>query len=84
MSFSLWLRRNSEHYLLCDAQARMARQHGTRIATPKRGLKDLFWLNVFVPVYRALPWSLRRSAFQSMPGSHRHPWPKPRWQKPTP
>ena len=76
MSFPQWLRSNSEHYLLQDAQGRMARRYGLNPPTGPHGLKDRFWRQVFVPVYRLLPWGLRRVAIQALPGSHRRPWPK--------
>ena len=76
MSFPRWLRSNSEHYLLCDAQNRMARQMGFNSPTGPHGLKDRFWRQIFVPIYRFLPWGLRRVVIQALPGSHRRPWPK--------
>jgi hypothetical protein len=81
MSFSRWLRRNSERYLMIAAHEQVARRHRRRVPRPPRGLKELFWLRLFVPAYRALPWSLRCRIMQSMPGSHRQQWvapPRPR------
>ncbi|MFZ2502035.1 MAG: hypothetical protein WAW88_05150 [Nocardioides sp.] len=74
MGFSGWLRSNSEHYLIIASQERIARRHG--IAGPKRfgGAKEFFWLNVFAPTYRVLPWKLRHAIMRSMPGSHRRDW----------
>ncbi|SNS71066.1 hypothetical protein SAMN05421812_101508 [Asanoa hainanensis] len=69
-----WLRANAQHYLLRDAQARVARAHGVA-PPPIRG--SLFWSRIFVPVYRLLPWSLRRTVMTAMPGSHRKQWPRP-------
>jgi hypothetical protein len=84
MSFSQWLRRNSEHYLMIAAHEQMARQHATRAPRPPRGLKELFWLRLFAPIYRALPWPVRHRIMQSMPGSHRQRWaPPPRPQNPA-
>lgn len=84
MSFSQWLRRNSQHYLMIAAHDQVARQHAARAPRPPRGLKELFWLRLFVPVYRALPWSVRQWIMQSMPGSHRQRWaPPPRPQGPA-
>ena len=74
--FSHWLRQNSEHYLLVDAQRRMAAKYGRAVA-PSHGWQDRFWLGVFAPVYRVLPWKLRRLAIQMMPGSHRQAWTTP-------
>jgi hypothetical protein len=76
MSFAHWLRSNSEYYLICDAQARMARRLGMEMPYGRRSMKDRFWMQVFVPVYRMLPWGVRRMVMQSLPGSHRKPWPK--------
>ena len=84
MSFYQWLRRNSEHYLLIAAHDQVARRHATRVPRPPHGLKELFWLRLFVPVYRALPWPVRHRIMRSMPGSHRQQWaPPPRPQNPA-
>ena len=77
MSFSGWLRANSEHYLLLDAQARAAAKHGRPTPPPPRATRELFWRRLFVPVYRRLPWSLRRTSIALMPGSHRQQWSPP-------
>jgi hypothetical protein len=74
--FSHWLRQNSEHYLLVDAQRQMAAKYG-KAAPPPHGWRDRFWLGVFAPVYRVLPWKLRRFTIQMMPGSHRQTWHTP-------
>ncbi|MGH3768250.1 MAG: hypothetical protein ACRDTX_24385 [Pseudonocardiaceae bacterium] len=84
MPLHQWLRRNSEHYLMIAAQEHVARRHGTLPPRPPRGVKELFWLRVFVPVYRGLPWPLRHRIMQSMPGSHRQQWePPPRPRNPA-
>lgn len=77
MSFSEWLRRNSEHYLLIAAQARVGRQHGTRTPRPPHGPREFFWLRVFTPLYRAIPWPLRHKLMLALPGSHRRQWAPP-------
>jgi len=78
VGFALWLRHNSEHYLLVDAQRQMAQKYGRSPPQP-HGWRDRFWLSVFAPTYRRLPWKLRRFTIQLMPGSHRQPWtPSPR------
>jgi hypothetical protein len=77
MSFSRWLRSNSEHYLLIAAQQRIGRQHGARTPRKPHGLAEFFWLRIFAPIYRVLPWSLRRRVMRSMPGSHRRQWSPP-------
>src|SRR4029450_12768517 len=81
LSFSQWLRRNSEHYLLIAAQERIAQQHGAREPRSPRGLRDLFWLRIFVPIYRRLPWPLRHKVMRALPGSHRRQWAPPPQQR---
>jgi hypothetical protein len=77
MSFPQWLRANSEHYLLLDAQARAAAKYGLAAPPPPARTRELFWRKVFVPVYRLLPWSVRRFTIGIMPGSHRQEWSPP-------
>lgn len=77
MSFARWLRTNSEHYLLIAAQDRIAKEQGVTGPRRPHGAKELFWLRVFAPTYRLLPWALRRRIIQRMPGSHRRSWPAP-------
>jgi hypothetical protein len=74
---SRWLRSNSEHYLLLDAQARVAAAHGRQGPPRPRGAKEVFWLRVFAPTYRRLPWKVRSALIQAMPGSHRQAWTPP-------
>jgi hypothetical protein len=74
MRFFAWLRRNSEHYLLVAAQGRIATRYGARQPAPPHGFTDRFFLSLFVPIYRRLPWSLRSAVIRSMPGSHRQQW----------
>jgi hypothetical protein len=80
-SLARWLRANSERYLLERAQADMARRHGRPAPAGEPGLAPAPWWHLFVPVYRRLPWGLRRSLIQAMPGSHRRAW---RTQSPRP
>jgi hypothetical protein len=77
VGFSHWLRQNSEHYLLVDAQREMAAKYGRQGPPPPKGWRDRFWLSVFAPTYRRLPWKLRRLTIQAMPGSHRQSWTPP-------
>ena len=77
MGFSHWLRHNAEHYLLVDAQRRMAEKYGRQPPRSAHGWRERFWLNVFAPTYRQLPWKMRRRTIQAMPGSHRQSWTRP-------
>jgi hypothetical protein len=77
MSLSRWVRSNSEKYLLQDSQARLAKRTGSAMPAPPKTLKDRFFRQVFAPIYRRLPWSVRRRVIQAMPGSHRRSWPPP-------
>lgn len=77
MPFTRWLRSNSEHFLLQDAQRRMAIQYHANAPASPKGMKERFWRQVFVPVYRLLPWGVRRRTIHAMPGSHRRDWPEP-------
>lgn len=74
MSVSRWLRSNSEHYLTVAAQARIARRYDVAGPAPGGGFAAIFWLKIFAPIYRVLPWKLRHSIMKSMPGSHRQTW----------
>jgi hypothetical protein len=76
-SFPRWLRQNSEHYLMVDAQRRMATKYGREPPPKPHGLVERFWLDVFTPVYRVLPWKMRSFTMQLMPGSHRQHWSRP-------
>jgi hypothetical protein len=77
VAFSHWLRQNSEHYLMIDAQRRMALKYGRQPPPEPKKLVERFWLDVFAPVYRRLPWKLRSFTMQLMPGSHRQHWTRP-------
>jgi hypothetical protein len=83
-SFPMWLRSNSEHYLLEDAQARLAKRTGFPAPRRPRSLKDRFWRQLFAPAYRLLPRSIRRRTIQALPGSHRKDWPKPNYESRKP
>ena len=77
-SFSRWLREHSEHYLMIGAHEQVARRYsGTRAPRPPHGVVEVFWLRVFAPVYRSLPWPLRHRILRAMPGSHRQTWSPP-------
>jgi hypothetical protein len=77
MSFFRWLRRHAEHYLLIDAQRQIARQHGALGPRSPHGPAEFFWLRIFAPAYRLLPWPLRHKIMLAMPGSHRRSWAPP-------
>ena len=78
MSFARWLRTNSEHYLMVSAQARVARRHeGANRPRTAHSPREWFWRGLFAPIYRLLPWALRRRIMAMMPGSHRRSWPPP-------
>lgn len=73
-----WLRMNSQKYLLESVQAELAREYLGRPPTVDSSrLANLFWVRLFAPIYRRLPWKLRRAIILSMPGSHRQGWPPP-------
>ena len=74
MGFFEWLRSNSERYLLEAAQHDEARRSGLPTPRPGGGPMGFFWRRIFVPVYRLLPWGLRRWIMHLMPGSHRRRW----------
>ena len=70
-----WLRRNSERYLIEAAQADMARRYlGQMPEPPAQGPAAVFWRRVYVPVFRRIPWAVRRRLIVAMPGSHRRAW----------
>ncbi len=74
LRFSSWLRTNAERYLKVAAEDTVARKYGhTRPVRPK-GFRSWFFLGVFVPVYRRLPWKFRTFVIHAMPGSHRQAW----------
>ncbi len=77
MAFSRWLRANSEHYLLVDAQRKMAAKYGRRPPTAPASWRERFWLQLFAPAYHRLPWRMRQYTIRIMPGSHRRQWATP-------
>jgi len=73
--FFRWLRTNSQKYLLEAVQADLAREQlGRPGPVGRRTPEVIFWKNVFVPLYRRLPWSVKHRIIVSMPGSHRKDW----------
>lgn len=77
MSFSEWLRSNSQYYLVAASQEEIAKRHGVPGPVRYGGLAEFFWLSIFAPLYRILPWKLRHAVMRSMPGSHRRHWDYP-------
>jgi hypothetical protein len=73
MAFSRWLRATSEHYLMIAAQRQLAAKYGLPPPPRPRGA-DIFWLQCYVPAYRAVPWRLRSAIMRRLPGSHRMTW----------
>ena len=73
MRFSRWLRATSERYLMIAAQRDIAAKYGVTPPRSPRGA-EIFWLRVYVPAYRAVPWRLRSAIMRRMPGSHRMTW----------
>ncbi|CAD0186827.1 hypothetical protein RUESEDTHA_03738 [Ruegeria sp. THAF57] len=76
MTFSQWLRENSEHYLLCEAQDKMARRTGTNPPNKPRGMKDRFWRQLVIPIYHMMPWGMKKWFMDVIPGSHKRHWPR--------
>ncbi len=74
MQVARWLRQNAEHYLLVDAQGRVGARYGATGPRHRVGVKELFWLRLFAPIYARLPWSVRSRVLHAMPGSHRQKW----------
>jgi hypothetical protein len=79
MRFSRWLRARSERYLMIAAQRDIAAKYGLPPPRPPRPRRrprgaEIFWLRVYVPAYRAVPWRLRSAIMRRMPGSHRMTW----------
>ena len=75
MSFSRWLRATSEHYLMVAAQEKVAAKYHVPLPRRPRGA-EVFWLRIYVPAYRALPWPVRSAVMRRLPGSHRQTWTK--------
>lgn len=75
MAFFEWVRSNSEHYLLETSQRDMARKYlGVEPPVSGASFKDIFFRRLFVPIYRRIPWAVRRLIMNAMPGSHRQDW----------
>lgn len=74
-TLSRWLRQNAEARLMAATQRDLARRDLGREGPVRRPASgDAFWDDLFVPVYRKLPWSLRRFVLRRLPGSHQRRW----------
>jgi hypothetical protein len=63
--FKRRLRERSEHYLLQDAAARLGRGvPGT--VKPYHGKEGLLWRYLFVPLYRRVPWPVKKQAMERL------------------
>jgi hypothetical protein len=59
------LRDRSEHYLLLDAAERLGRGAPATVE-PYHGRDGWFWRLLFVPLYRRVPWEVKRRAMHSL------------------
>ena len=59
------LRDRSEHYLLLDAARRLGSGVPGTVA-PFSGREGLLWRRLFVPLYRRVPWAIKRRAMDSL------------------
>jgi len=59
------LRDRSEHYLLQDAAARLGKGAPSTVA-PYRGSDGRLWRLLFVPLYRRVPWAVKRAAMERL------------------
>jgi hypothetical protein len=60
------LREQAEHHLRVAAMEELRNRHptGTTPAYEERGA--LFWRRVFVPLYRAVPWTVKQRAMHAL------------------
>jgi hypothetical protein len=79
-SFGGWLRKNAEKYLMQSAAEDMASRYRECTSKPltEKGIIPLFWKKIFVPVYLAIPWKIRKkiilmSAYSGVD--------RPKWKK---
>ncbi|MGQ0794508.1 MAG: hypothetical protein ACT4NX_10575 [Deltaproteobacteria bacterium] len=76
-SFGEWLRGNAEKYLLEAAADDMAARYPEFCSKPYRrgGIFPMLWRGIFVPLYLAIPWNLRkRMILRSSYGGERPHW----------
>ena len=79
-SFGGWLRKNAEKYLMEAAADEMRNSYTECTKEPYRekGLVPFFWRKIFVPIYLATPWKIRRKIIlmSSYSGVDRPNWKK--------
>ncbi|HLU71598.1 MAG TPA: hypothetical protein VKZ82_05430 [Nonomuraea sp.] len=73
MGLTRWVRQTSEHYLMIDAQDKVAAKLGAPRPLPPRGA-EIFWRRIYVPIFHRLPLKLRNAVIARMPGSHQKTW----------
>ena len=79
-SFGSWLRKNAEKYLLEAAADNMTSSYRECTSRPyrKKGIGPFFWRKIFVPIYLAIPWKIRKKIIlmSSYSGVDRPNWKK--------
>ncbi len=60
------LRERSEHVLRIAAMEDVARRYPGRVAKSALPAGGPFWRHVFVPLYRRVPWELKRKAMRAL------------------
>ena len=80
MAFGHWLRKNAEKHLQEAAADDLIVRYPESCEQPYRekGLSNIFWRNIFVPIYLMIPWSIRKKIIlaSSYPGGKRPHWKK--------
>lgn len=80
MGFGHWLRKNAEKHLQEAAADDLIARYPESCEQPYRekGLSNIFWRNIFVPIYLLIPWSVRKKIIlaSSYPGGKRPHWKK--------
>lgn len=78
--FGRWIRKNAEKYLLEAAADAMTNRYPECSRRPYRekGMRPFFWKRIFVPLYLAVPWKIRRRIIlmSSYSGADRPKWKK--------
>ncbi len=80
MGFGHWLRKNAEKHLQEAAADDLIARYPESCEKPYRekGLSNIFWRNIFVPIYLVIPWSIRKKIIlaSSYPNGKRPHWKK--------